>query len=58
MDFPYHLLTSVLRDKADICTRWMDKAVEWPMVKGQREADGLIFAFLSPENIRSRNLSV
>lgn len=58
VDFPYCLLTSVLRDKADTCTRWMDKAVERSTVKGQREADGLIFAFLSPENIRSWNLSV
>ena len=58
MDFPYHLLTGVLRDEADTCTRWMDKAVEQSMVRGQREADGLIVAFLSPENIRSWNLSV
>ena len=58
VDFPYHLLTSALRDEADTCTRWTDKAVEQSMVKGQREADGPIVACLSPENIRSWNLSV
>lgn len=58
VDFPYCLLTSVLRDKADTCTRWMDKAVERSTVKVKEKLMGSYLPSYPQENIRSWNLSV